>query len=243
MASLAVRVPEKSIERNNGSELSTWSLWRPSLQQLPYPFCNNNDKHTASQARLHLSGDGNPAKSEINNFSHWAWEKEGSPHSWCRCPLSCCSHREQSLAYKRRIPQADSRLNPHRARRKLKGHSLVFSRLSLCVCVRADVRVSNGSTSVTMDMSGQRLYPSVISKRKPSGMWVATPWQGAVRVIVDVEHWTLWNALWWTSALLKDNHTLAHRQTFFVLLWSGRLIASQWKTGKANEVVGLHSWN
>lgn len=134
MASLAVRVPEKSIERNNGSELSTWSLWRPSLQQLPYPFCNNYDKHTASQARLHLSGDGNPVNSEINNFSHWAWEKEGSPHSWCRCPLSSCSHREQSLAYKRRIPQADSRLNPHRARCKLKGHSLVFSRLSLCAC-------------------------------------------------------------------------------------------------------------
>lgn len=60
--------------------------------------------------------------------------KEGSPNSWCRCPLSSCSHREQSLAYKRRIPQADSRLNPHRARSKLKGHSLVFSRLCVCGC-------------------------------------------------------------------------------------------------------------
>lgn len=54
------------------------------------------------------------------------------PHS-SFCPVLCPAlHWEQFLAYKRRIPQADSRLIPPRAWLKLKGYSLVFSRLYVC---------------------------------------------------------------------------------------------------------------
>lgn len=74
-------------------------------------------------------------KNKLKKFSHWGSGERVIPHSRCCVHSVSCSHREQSLAYKRRIPQADSRPNPHRARFKLKGHSLVFSRpCYACVC-------------------------------------------------------------------------------------------------------------
>lgn len=95
-------------------------------------------------------------KNKLKKFSHWGSGERVIPHSWCCVHSVSCSHREQSLAYKRRIPQADSRPNPHRARFKLKGHSLVFSRpCYVCVCA-----VTHSSTSVSAYVWELWLYPS-----------------------------------------------------------------------------------
>lgn len=130
-------MPEKSIERNNGSYPPD-PAWDHRYSSCLLPFqqdpgfiwisCILKGNVVCRTNRLISSA------SDINSNKY--------PTFLVLSTFVSYSHWEQSLAYKRRIPQADSRLNPHRAWFKLKGHWLVFSRPCVCVC--------NTTTSVKM---------------------------------------------------------------------------------------------
>lgn len=141
-------MPEKSIERNNGSYPPD-PAWDHRYCSCLLPFRRNPglsgaaaSERKPSQPR-ELDKSVRPLRSTATSI----------PHSLFLSSFVSYSHWEQSLAYKRRIPQADSRLNPHRARCKLKGHSLVFTRLCVCVwvCVKMLKSVTLSLSRATLD--------------------------------------------------------------------------------------------